>query len=177
MQFATRSVGSNHKLPGVESQARLTRRQLEVLNLIGTGLSTHLISRRLDISLATAKSHISSVLRAFKVNNRIQALIAAHRQGVLALAAEASLSMRPRSRRPAHPGRLARSMRTKRIVQTGIVAKTVTAPARRARPARNAPDVPSAPNVPIAPNALTLPPSDRRTRAGKSWRSQPPTTV
>ena len=49
------------------------------------GLPTKLIGRRLSISAATAKAHISSILRVFNVANRLQAVVAAQRHGLLTM--------------------------------------------------------------------------------------------
>lgn len=48
----------------------LTAREIEVLRLIGAGLSNKDISRRLCISLGTTKSHVHSVLGKMKLRHR-----------------------------------------------------------------------------------------------------------
>jgi len=53
--------------------AKLTRRELEILGLIGTGLSNKEIARRLNIGVATTKSHVHSVLSKLNVQRRGQA--------------------------------------------------------------------------------------------------------
>ena len=63
---------------------RLTPRQLEVLSLLCQGCSNKLICRRLDIRPGTVKVHISRILRELGVENRLQAVLVAHRLGLAA---------------------------------------------------------------------------------------------
>jgi len=62
----------------------LTPRELEVLALLCEGLPNKLISRRLGISSATVKCHISRILSELGVSSRLQAVVAAARYGLLA---------------------------------------------------------------------------------------------
>jgi DNA-binding CsgD family transcriptional regulator len=62
---------------------RLTPREVEVLSLLCEGLPNKLISRRLDISAATVKCHISRILTELGVSSRLQAVVAASRCGLL----------------------------------------------------------------------------------------------
>jgi DNA-binding NarL/FixJ family response regulator len=59
-----------------------TPRQLDVLRLLCEGLPNKLIGRRLDISPGTVKIHISHILRRLGVASRLQAVIAARRNGL-----------------------------------------------------------------------------------------------
>jgi DNA-binding NarL/FixJ family response regulator len=61
----------------------LTPRQLEVLALLCEGLPNKLICRRLNIASGTVKAHISSILHELGVASRLQAVVAARRQGLL----------------------------------------------------------------------------------------------
>jgi DNA-binding NarL/FixJ family response regulator len=61
----------------------LTPRELEVLALLGEGLPNKLIGRRLNISAATVKCHISRILDELGVASRLQAVVAAARCGLL----------------------------------------------------------------------------------------------
>jgi DNA-binding NarL/FixJ family response regulator len=58
---------------GQKPAAKLTRRELEVIGLIGTGLSNKEIARHLNIELATTKSHVHSVLSKLNLQRRGQA--------------------------------------------------------------------------------------------------------
>jgi DNA-binding NarL/FixJ family response regulator len=61
----------------------LTPRQAEVLYLILQGKPIKLISRELNVGEATIKGHVSAVLRALNVTTRTQAIVAAHRLGLV----------------------------------------------------------------------------------------------
>jgi DNA-binding NarL/FixJ family response regulator len=62
---------------------RLTPRELEVHAQLCEGLPNKLISRRLDISAATVKCHISRILSELGVTSRLQAVVAAARRGLV----------------------------------------------------------------------------------------------
>jgi DNA-binding CsgD family transcriptional regulator len=62
----------------------LTPRELEVLALLCEGLPNKLISRRLNISAATVKCHISRILDELGVSSRLQAVVVAARFGLIA---------------------------------------------------------------------------------------------
>ncbi len=53
--------------------ATLTRREREISQLIGAGLSNKEIARRLDIGVATTKSHVHNLLSKMNVQRRGQA--------------------------------------------------------------------------------------------------------
>ena len=55
----------------------LTERQIEVLALMMQGKSNKAICRKLHLAEATVKVHVSAILKAFKVTNRTEAVIAA----------------------------------------------------------------------------------------------------
>jgi DNA-binding NarL/FixJ family response regulator len=59
----------------------LTDRQIEVLRLVVQGLPNKLIGRKLNLSEATIKSHVTAVLRALNVTNRTQAVLAVAQLG------------------------------------------------------------------------------------------------
>jgi DNA-binding NarL/FixJ family response regulator len=54
----------------------LTERQMEVLALMMQGHSNKAISRTLDVAEATVKHHVTAILKALKVMNRTEAVIA-----------------------------------------------------------------------------------------------------
>jgi DNA-binding NarL/FixJ family response regulator len=54
----------------------LTERQVDVLSLMMQGMSNKAICRVLDLTEPTVKSHVSAVLKALKVSNRTEAVIA-----------------------------------------------------------------------------------------------------
>ncbi|WP_228973562.1 response regulator transcription factor [Streptomyces sp. DH12] len=61
----------------------LTRRELEVLELVGEGLSNQQISRRLFLSQATVKSHLVHVFAKLGVESRTAAVAEARSRGLL----------------------------------------------------------------------------------------------
>lgn len=65
----------------------LTARELEVLGLLGEGLSTRDVARRLGVSMATVKSHVSHVLSKLGVQSRVQAVLIARDRGLVTIAA------------------------------------------------------------------------------------------
>lgn len=65
----------------VSADPQLTSRQHEVLDLMLAGHSNKQISVTLGLSEETIKSHVSAVLRAFGVQTRMQAVLAATEQG------------------------------------------------------------------------------------------------
>ena len=60
----------------------LTRRELEVLELLGNGLRNREIAQQLHISAKTVKNHVSSILLKLQVNDRTQAAVLAARHGL-----------------------------------------------------------------------------------------------
>jgi DNA-binding NarL/FixJ family response regulator len=64
------------------TQLGLTTRQADVLYRILQGKSAKLISRELNLSASTVKTHTSAVLRALNVTTRTQAVVAAGRIGL-----------------------------------------------------------------------------------------------
>jgi DNA-binding NarL/FixJ family response regulator len=67
---------SEHREPRELDRIHLTRREREVLALLCEGASNKVIARRLRISSGTVKVHISNILRALQVSNRLQAVLA-----------------------------------------------------------------------------------------------------
>lgn len=80
-------------MPGVSSTAPagraappsvfdgLTRRQLEVLDLLAQGLSNQDIGERLGLNLSTVKTHVTGVLKALNVGSRTQAVLLVKESG------------------------------------------------------------------------------------------------
>jgi DNA-binding NarL/FixJ family response regulator len=64
---------------------RVTRRELEVLELIAEGLSTRDISRRLWVTEETVKTHVRRLLSKLGARTRAHAVAIAFRRGVLRL--------------------------------------------------------------------------------------------
>lgn len=64
------------------NEARLTRRETEILELLAAGHSNREISKRLFLSEKTVKAHLATVFRKLGVNNRTQAAMMAVSMGL-----------------------------------------------------------------------------------------------
>jgi DNA-binding NarL/FixJ family response regulator len=62
---------------------RLTKRELEVLDLLGQGLRHGDIARRLFISPKTVATHVEHILRKLGVRSRAEAIAVAYREEIL----------------------------------------------------------------------------------------------
>ncbi|MGD9997977.1 MAG: response regulator [Ilumatobacteraceae bacterium] len=78
-EFATRS-----KSPvGLPDLGLLTEREREVVALVGGGLSNEEIARRLIMSAATAKTHVSRAMVKLGVRDRAQLVVFAYESGLV----------------------------------------------------------------------------------------------
>ncbi len=57
-----------------QTRIRLTKRQLEVAELVCQGMSNKEISRRLDMAFGTVKNHVAAILRLLGTNSRAKAI-------------------------------------------------------------------------------------------------------
>jgi len=79
-QFATKRPATDR--PRVSpSELGLTERQIDVLALMMQGKSNKAICRILDLAEPTVKNHVTAILRALKVTNRTEAVIAVNELG------------------------------------------------------------------------------------------------
>lgn len=65
-----------------ETFSELTRREIEVLQLLGKGLRNREIAETLFVSEKTVKNHISSILAKLQVNDRTAAALMASKHGL-----------------------------------------------------------------------------------------------
>ena len=76
-EFARRRSVNMHDL------TNLTRRELEVLQLMAEGLSNEQMAERLYLSPYTIKNHIHNILEKLQVHNRLEAIRLACRKGLV----------------------------------------------------------------------------------------------
>lgn len=88
LQQAVAKLDSGQALLDKRSQRAgkygLTPRQLEVLQLIGGGLSNKDISNKLDLAEGTVKIHVAAIYQALHVSTRTEAVATARRFGFIA---------------------------------------------------------------------------------------------
>jgi DNA-binding NarL/FixJ family response regulator len=77
----------------------LTRRELEVLDLMGEGLRQEGIARRLFISPKTVATHVEHILRKLGVHSSAEAIVAAYREDIIRPAALAAARTEAPTRR------------------------------------------------------------------------------
>jgi len=66
-----------------ENAPALTPRQHEVLRLLGTGLTTTQMAEQMALSPETVRNHVKSTLRELNAKSRLEAVLNAHRLGLL----------------------------------------------------------------------------------------------
>jgi DNA-binding NarL/FixJ family response regulator len=69
--------------PAKDALSLLTPREIEVLRLIAEGMSNPEIAEAMVVSRETVKTHVSRVLTKLDLRDRVQAVVFAHRNGLV----------------------------------------------------------------------------------------------
>lgn len=70
------------RVPAIEVFPQLTRRELEILELLANGCGSQEIARRLYLSPKTVRNHVANILTKLDVPDRAQAIAAAKQAGL-----------------------------------------------------------------------------------------------
>jgi len=79
-QIASAAVAAQGR-PRVLDDVRMTKREREVIELIGEGLSNKEIAQRLNIAAHTVKSHVRNVMEKLTLHTRLQIAAYSRRDG------------------------------------------------------------------------------------------------
>jgi DNA-binding NarL/FixJ family response regulator len=74
-----------HPAPVVRDLNGITRREREVLTLIGTGMSNSEIAEHLHLSVGTVKTHVGRLLAKLHARDRAQLVISAYEGGLVTI--------------------------------------------------------------------------------------------
>lgn len=67
----------------IKRTVHLTQRELEVLKLVAVGQSNSDIAKKLFLKEVTVKTHLNNIFKKFKVQNRMQAVLAAKKMNII----------------------------------------------------------------------------------------------
>jgi DNA-binding CsgD family transcriptional regulator/tetratricopeptide (TPR) repeat protein len=82
-QTGVRGIPRGARKETLANPSRLTRRELEVLDLVADGLTNAEVAERLFVSIKTVEHHVSAFLAKLGARNRMAALAEARRRGFL----------------------------------------------------------------------------------------------
>ena len=66
----------------IEKVSKLTGRQLEVFNHLSGGLLNKQIAYKMNVTEATVKAHLTTIMRKLEVNNRTEVILVANKISV-----------------------------------------------------------------------------------------------
>ena len=75
----------------IKSNIHITRRELEILALIGMGLDNHEAADRLFVSVNTVRNHIWNLMKKLEAKSRAHAIVLAVQNGIIEVKPERSL--------------------------------------------------------------------------------------
>ena len=75
--------GGNGKIDEYSKVGDLTTRELEVVEMVGLGLNNKEVSKKLFISEATVRHHLSSIYGKLRVEDRLNLAIYAYQRGIV----------------------------------------------------------------------------------------------
>ena len=78
-----KTQSSVEPLPELDNSPGLTRRELEILQLVAEGLSNAELARKVWVTEQTVKFHLSNIYRKLSVSNRTEASRWAQLHGLL----------------------------------------------------------------------------------------------
>ncbi len=76
-------ASSQYSREQIKKTVRLTQRELEVLKLVAIGESNSAIAQKLFLKEVTVKTHLNNIFKKFKVQNRMQAVLAAKKMNII----------------------------------------------------------------------------------------------
>jgi DNA-binding NarL/FixJ family response regulator len=79
------ALGARRSEPASAGAGRLTRRELQVLELLAEGLGNKIIAGRIGISERTVKFHVTRIFDKLGVGSRTEAVTAGLRRGLIML--------------------------------------------------------------------------------------------
>jgi DNA-binding NarL/FixJ family response regulator len=80
--FSQIAMGADARAPEqILEDVRMTKREREVIDLIGEGLSNKEIAQRLNIAAHTVKSHVRNVMEKLALHTRLQIAAYVRRDG------------------------------------------------------------------------------------------------
>ncbi|MBE9216073.1 response regulator transcription factor [Plectonema cf. radiosum LEGE 06105] len=81
--FFRRFQANSDSMQQKKHQLRLTQREQEVLSLLAQGASNEVIAKKLYVTIATVKAHLTSIFEKLEVTSRTQAVVAAIKLGLV----------------------------------------------------------------------------------------------